>query len=137
MSDELNVPAEVWTQEGPNGGASGGLVPALAQAVGVVGVVAVREVPSLAGFAVYIPNVALDFVGQLVGGSPQRRRLLITTAVDIRISTDRGTLSASGAGFLIKANLGPVEIRTADDVFFRVVAAGPGDVTAWVEVDPG
>lgn len=133
-TDEL--PAEVWNQDGPNQGAVGGRVPRVACPVIVEGVVATRETSPLAGNAIFIPNVSQNFIGQLCGAAPQRRSLIVCTDVDILINSDKGILTTAQWGFYIPAKV-PVVFSASEDIWFLVLGAGPGKVTAWAEVDPG
>jgi hypothetical protein len=135
---DQEVPAAIWTQDVSQGGEIEGRLPRAASAVVVQGVVHTRETPPLTAFAAMVPQVSQDAtkVYQLLGAAPQRRRFYVSTSVDIKLGTDKGNLQA-GYGFIVKANLAYAPFYAAEDVFFVVTGVGPGDVTAWVEVDPG
>jgi hypothetical protein len=139
MTDDTEaVPAAVWTQDISQGGEVGGRLPHAASAVVVAGVVHTRETPPLTALAVTVPNLSQSAtaVYQLLGAAPQRRRFYVSTSVDIKIGTDKGMLQ-NGYGFIIKSGIAYPPFYAAEDVFFVVTGAGPGDVSAWVEVDPG
>jgi hypothetical protein len=129
-------PAEVWTQETAMGGAVDGRLPRAAQVVVVAGVVQTRETPPLTATPIRIPNLSQGALVHLVGAAPQRRRLLISTSVDVLVGTDKGMVQG-GNGFLIKSGVSYPPITAAEDIWVLVSGAGPGDVTAWAEVDPG
>jgi hypothetical protein len=138
MTDMDAIPAEVWEQDGPQGGAVNGVPATRAAVVTVAGVTVTREAPPLTANTNYIPAVVQNTVYHVCGTAPQRRRLLISSNVDIVISTDKGTAQA-GQGLRIPANTTPVEIKACDDLYASpvgVTAAG-SYISAWMEVDFG
>src|SRR2546427_41542 len=129
-------PAEVWTQETAMGGAVDGRLPRAAQVVVVAGVVQTRETPPLTATPIRIPNLSQGALVHLVGAAPQRRPLLSPAAVAALVGADRGGYGG-GNGFLNKSGVSSPPITAAEDIWVLVSGAGPGDVTAWAEVDPG
>lgn len=136
MNDEA-VSADVWTQDGPVGASAAGFPePERMRAVAIAGVAQTRETPSLMAVTGSLRGIVQGQSFHLIGASPQRRRVLISTSVDIVVNTERGA-AQDGYGLRIAANVAPVELRAAVDIHVQVTGAGPGDVTYWAEVDPG
>lgn len=137
MSETDAVSADVWTQDGPVGASQDGFPqPAQVHAVAVSGLVQCRDTPSLMAVTGSIPGAIQGQTFHLIGASPQRRRVLISTTVDVVVNTDKGS-AQSGLGLRIPAGLAPVELRAAVDIHVYVSGAGPGYISYWAEVDPG
>lgn len=137
MNETDGVSAEVWTQDGPIGASSDGFPePDIMTAVAVAGVVQTRETPSLLAITGALTAVTQGQTFHLIGASPQRRRVLVASTVDIVVNVDRGS-AQQGLGLRIAANTAPVELRAAVDIHVNVTGAGPGTVSWWAEVDPG
>lgn len=137
MSELDGVSAEVWTQDGPIGASSSGFPePDVMRAVAVAGVVQTRETPALLAITGSLVGMVEGQTVHLIGASPQRRRVLVASTVDIVVNTDRGS-AQQGLGLRIAADTAPVELRAAVDIHVNVTGAGPGTVSWWAEVDPG
>lgn len=140
MSDMVS--ADVWEQDGPIGASTDGLPQPVVAAldvlpvVAVAGVVQARETPSLMAVSNGMVGLVQGACVQVIGASPQRRRVLISTTVDCVIGTDKGTVQA-GFGLPVTATDPPIELRAAVEVFALVTGAGPGTIGFWAEVDPG
>lgn len=137
MSEIDGVSADVWTQDGPIGASAAGMPePEQMRVVAVAGLVQTRETPSLLAITGAIPGAVQGQTFHLIGASPQRRRVLVSASVDVVVNTDKGA-AQNGTGLRIPADVAPVELRAAVDIWVNITGAGPGLVSFWAEVDPG
>lgn len=131
--DDVRVPDEVWNQDVPTGGADdAGNMPAAAVAVVPVGIVTVRDLAPLRATAGTY-ELASGSTVRLVGRSPQRRRLLVTSSTQYMLCADENTAQAA-MGMTVTTDQ-PVELRTAGEVWLR--AQGNGLFGFWAEYDEG
>jgi hypothetical protein len=138
------VPGQQWEQDTPVGGFDhDGRPPREAVSVLPVGIVTVRNVPTMEASANVYPVAALiasgGVIGQdvirVVGAAPQRRAITIVSDVAGRLSPVAGNAQQS-VGLIVPANT-PIVLQCAGELWFRNTTAGVGNVSFFAEIDRG
>lgn len=138
MSND-EIPEEVWEQEGPQGGAVDGQLPAAAVATVTQGVSTVREVPALRHIT---GRLDLTETGAplRIGREPRRRRLVLSvdySAVGSAYVVAGDTEQQARAGYGLRVPPGAVLVlATAGELWWATFGADLG-VTFLAELDQG
>lgn len=135
MTQQLDpaVPADVWEQTGPVGGADDrGQLPGKAVPVVPFGIAQVREAPVLRHIIGKIGGSNNDVI-RLVGYQPQRRWLIITATIQYMVCDSKVNADQS-VGMTVTTDQ-PWSMWSAGEVWIRF--AGSGDVGFIAGMDEG
>lgn len=128
------ISSDLWEQDVPVGGENlpAGR-PAAADAVVPVGITVTREAPPLKAVANAIP-VQNGQIIRIAGRTPQRRRILISGTAAFILCTSEGE-AQQGTGLSVAANMAPITITAAVDLWAQ--ASGAGLITFLAEFYEG